>query len=57
MQKSIHKFNIFQKEKCRAKTDVVFNCLKDLIFISQPRHVFVDDNISPVISVKNYQIN
>lgn len=30
---------------------------KDLIFISQPRHILIYDIVSAVISVKNNQIN
>lgn len=48
---------MFFQKKCRDKTNVVLTCLKDLIFISQPRQILVYDNISSVISVKNYLIN
>lgn len=47
----------FWEKKSRAKTNVVFNCLRNLIFISLSGHIIVLDNISSAISVKNYQIN
>lgn len=47
----------FRKSAKQKHNYVVFNCLKDLIFISQSRYLLFYDNISPVISVKNYQIS